>query len=427
MIPEVALKAVSMDDVDRVGWWLEDEEVSARWFGHYGCGDPVHRGYDPVHMLESTDWEWQSVFGDSSRLIFSIYNDQDEHVGECQVLLDGEGGAELSLLIGRKDLWHHGYGTSTVLLMLDRIFGTLSMERAWVNVPEDNAPALGLFKKLGFVGEAARELCRRPDGTALTASILAIDAISYQFRRPADEQATEPAPVITITGLPGSGSEDIGAEIAKLLNGRHVDEEMLDLLCRRLRCSPGEIEGFETGHRSFWGRMFNSIVVPMEWSATYDVGYHMFRPEQDHEILQDQLTKERYAEGLKGIVRKLCAGGNVVLHGHGAHMFARSDRGSLSVFVSTSKQSREQRTAVELDMTPEEAKKWLKRADRETRSVFKNLIGSDLRDMGEFDIVLNTDKMSAKAAAKVVVAAVQEAAVQRETARTHELDEMIAR
>ena len=164
----------------------------------------------------------------------------------------------------------------------------------------------------------------------------------------------------------------------------------------------------------FWGAVEPGCIGEKgEWSATYDVGYHMFRPEQGHEILQDQLTKERYAEGLKGVVRKLCAERNVVLHGHGVHMFARSDRGSLNVFVSTSKQSREQRTAVELGITPEEAKKWLKRADREARSVFKNLIGSDLRDMGEFDIVLNTDKMSAKAAAKMVVGAVQEAAVQR--------------
>ena len=86
MLPNVTLRAVTRDDVDNVGWWLEDEDVSSRWFGHYGCGDPVHRGYDPQHMLESSDWEWQSVFGDPHRMIFSIYSDMNEHVGECQVL-----------------------------------------------------------------------------------------------------------------------------------------------------------------------------------------------------------------------------------------------------------------------------------------------------------------------------------------------------
>jgi RimJ/RimL family protein N-acetyltransferase len=378
-------------------------------------------------MLESTDWEWQSVFGDSNRLIFSIYNDLNEHIGECQVLLDGEGGAELSLLIGRKDLWHHGYGTSTVFLLLDRIFGTLRMERAWVNVPEDNAPARGLFEKLGFTGNAIRELCRRPDGTALNACILEIDTRSYLVRRSAEEQAPEPVPVLTITGLPGSGSEAIGAEIARLLNCRVVDEEMVDLLCRRLRCSPGEVEGFKAGHRSFWGRMLSAIVVPMEWSATYDVGYHVFRPEPDHEVLQDQLTKVRYLEGLQGVIRNLCAEGNVVLHGHGAHMFAPSDRDAINVFVSASTESRERRSAAELGLTPEDARKWLKRADGETLSVYKNLLGSDLRDMGEFDITLNADRMSAEAAAKMVVGAVQVSAVRQQSTRVRVRDEMTAR
>ena len=94
MLPEVTLKSVSRDDVDRIAWWLQDEDLTSRWFGHYGADDPVHPGYDPNHMLEASDWEWRRTFGDSRRSIFSIYNTVDEHVGECQVQLDGEGGAE---------------------------------------------------------------------------------------------------------------------------------------------------------------------------------------------------------------------------------------------------------------------------------------------------------------------------------------------
>ena len=93
MLPEVTLRNVSMDDVDRVAWWLEDWELSSSWFGHYGCGDPVHRGYDPRHMIEATVWEWGRVFGDPNRLISSMYDENGQHIGECQVIIDGEGGA----------------------------------------------------------------------------------------------------------------------------------------------------------------------------------------------------------------------------------------------------------------------------------------------------------------------------------------------
>ena len=421
MLPNVTLKAVSRDDVDRVGWWLEDEEVSSRWFGHYGCGDPVHRGYDPTHMLESTDWEWQRVFADPHRIIFSIYNDQDEHFGESQVLLDGEGGAELSLLIGRKDLWHHGYGTSTVLALLDRVFSDLRLERCWVNVPEDNEPALGLFEKLGFIREACRELCKRADGTPLRACILAMDAKSYQARQPVEASAPESTAVLTITGMPGSGSEAIGAEIAKQLGCRFVDEEIYDMLCQRLRCTAGEIEWIEASHRSFWSRMLNAIVVPMEWSATYDAGYHLFRPDLDFKVTQDHLTKDQYLKGLAGVVKTLCAEGRLVLHGHGSHLFAPPDAGAINVFVSASAESRQNRIASELGISIEEAGKWLKSADQETLSISTKLLGSDLRDMGQFDITLNSDRVSAETAAKMVVGAAKTVAVAGELSKSAQI------
>ena len=159
MLPEAALGPVSREDVDQVARWLEDEEVASRWFGHYACGDPVHRGYEPLHLLEASEYEWDRVFrSDPHRFIFSIDNEDCEHIGECQLLLDDHGGAELSLLIGRKDLWHPGYGTATVVVLLEKVFNSCGLERAWVNIPEDNSAALGLFKKLGFVHQETRAL-----------------------------------------------------------------------------------------------------------------------------------------------------------------------------------------------------------------------------------------------------------------------------
>ena len=113
MLPELELRDVSREDVDRIAAWLDDSEVSSQWFGHYACGDPVHRGYEPGHMLEASDGEWQQVFRrDRDRVIASIYAEPHGHVGECQIVMHGRGEAELFLLIGRKELWHQGYGTA---------------------------------------------------------------------------------------------------------------------------------------------------------------------------------------------------------------------------------------------------------------------------------------------------------------------------
>ncbi len=407
MLPNVTLKAVSRGDVDNVGWWLEDDDVSSRWFGHYGCGDPVHRGYDPQHMLESSDWEWQSVFDDPHRLIFSIYSESEEHVGESQVLLDGSGGAELSLLIGRKDLWHHGYGTSTVLALLERVFNTFQMERAWVAIPEGNEPALGLFEKLGFAREGSRDLCTNDDGSELRAWVLATDALSYKFFRRTEEPVKETLGVLSVTGLPGSGSEAIGVEIARLLGCRFVDEQMVDLIAARINCSPKEIEALEASHHSVWSRMLNALVVPMEWSVAYDAGYHLFRPDLEDGVLEGQLNKDNYLKAIAGVVKSQCADGQVVLHGLGGHFHMPESAHAVNVHVSSSPESRVLRIASELGLTVQEAKNWLKDADKNARAEAKYLHGGDLDSVSRFDITVNADRISAETVAQMVLGALQ--------------------
>ena len=62
MLPIVQLRHVTRNDVQRIARWLADDEVSSRWFGHYACGDPVHRGYEPSLMLGASTEDWVRVF-----------------------------------------------------------------------------------------------------------------------------------------------------------------------------------------------------------------------------------------------------------------------------------------------------------------------------------------------------------------------------
>ena len=412
MLPEIRLRNVSRDDVDRIAWWLGDTEVSSRWFGHYGCGDPVHRGYDPHHMLEAGESEWERVFSDPHRLIYSVYTEGDEHVGECQAVLDGEGGAELALLIGRKDLWHRGYGTSTVITLMDRMFGPFGLDRVWVNVPDDRTTALGLFENLGFTLEASRGLCERPDGSTLNASILAMDRGSYRSTRRGEGRALGAKSVVTINGLPGSGSELVGAEVARMMPGRFVDHEIARMLSERLRCSQGELEALVASQRSVWTRMLSSVALPMEWSAAYDAGYHWFRPVAglDYDVPEGHVTKKRYLQELAGVVGRLSLEGNVVLHSHGSHLFVPSNVTVLNVFVSASQALRQQRTASEQGLSSDETGRLLKRTEREVLSVSKSLFGADLTDMELYGLTLNMDRLSPRTAAEIVVGALHIAA-----------------
>ena len=401
MLPEITLKSVSRDDVDRIAWWLQDEDLSSRWFGRYGIDDPVHPGYDPGHMLEASDWEWRRTFADPRRSIFSIYSTADEHVGECQVQLDGEGGAELSVLIGRKDLWHHGYGTATMLELLDKVFNTMRLESAWVTVPVENRPAIGLFEKLGFV-IASGEHVKHGE---IDVAHMTVSSARYSARDSRAHKEQELTPVVAIAGLPGSESEALGQEIARLLDSEFIGDEIKDPLSERLHCSRAELESFETSHKSFWMRLLASIVVPTEVTTAYESGYHAYvpsRPYEYDELLHEPLSKRQYVKKLRRIVRRRAAEGNAVLHGNGSHLFLPEQVDGLTVFVSASAESRAVRLAQYGD-TPEDSLKRLNRADKDSREIFRRLFDCEIDDSSKFDITVNLDRMTIADAAEVIV------------------------
>jgi len=154
MLPEVQLTSITRVDVARVEEWLNDAEVNSSWYGVDQNGIPLHIGYSPHEMRQASDDEWQHVFQNDDRKILSVYTNAGEHIGEGQLVIEWPLlEAQLFLLVGRKDLWHHHYGTAALIQLLDLAFDTCQLHRVWVDVPEYNEHALEMFRHLGFVLE----------------------------------------------------------------------------------------------------------------------------------------------------------------------------------------------------------------------------------------------------------------------------------
>ncbi len=155
MYPQVELVPLTRQDVERVAQWLDDPDVNALWFGEDESGAPQHMGYSPKEVLSSPAENWdESIPNEEYRKVFSVYTSEGEHIGEGQLefewaLME----AQLVLLIGRKDLWHHHYGTSALIALLDEAYSTYELHRVWVDVPEYNEHALQLCRHVGFVLE----------------------------------------------------------------------------------------------------------------------------------------------------------------------------------------------------------------------------------------------------------------------------------
>ena len=184
MFPEVTLVTPTREDVRRLSEWLIDLEVSAVWFGVGDDGKPLHATYSPEAILAGGSKEWDNVFKDENRAIFAIYSGDGEHVGEGQLLVEWPLlEAQAHLLVGRKDLWHHHYGTSGLVGLLDHAFGPLGLHRVWVDVSEYNEPGMQMVQDVGFVVEGRLRKTHRKNNEWFDSSILGLLAEEYPRRR----------------------------------------------------------------------------------------------------------------------------------------------------------------------------------------------------------------------------------------------------
>ncbi len=176
----ITLRQVTREDVSRIRQWLEDDEVAESWFGRYSYGEPAHLGYRPNDMENASDEEFTSVLEDPGHLTLSIYSGQGDHIGEVHLALEEVlGDGQLSILIGRKDLWNRGYGRASVRAALDTAFNEYGLYRIWVDIPEYNMAARALFERLGFVHEGTLRKSRPHEGSRFDSAVMGILAAEY--------------------------------------------------------------------------------------------------------------------------------------------------------------------------------------------------------------------------------------------------------
>jgi len=185
MFPTIELTSLTRADVQRMAEWLDDPDVNSLWFGEDDTGQPQHMGYSPHGILNAPEGEWEeSLPNEERRKIFSVYTSEGEHIGEGQLefewpLME----AQLVLLIGRKDLWHHHYGTAALITLLDEAYETYELHRVWVDVPEYNEHALQMFRHLGFVLEGHLRRTHRKDGNWYDSFAMGLLVDEYHRRR----------------------------------------------------------------------------------------------------------------------------------------------------------------------------------------------------------------------------------------------------
>lgn len=150
----VRLRPLEPSDAAAHHRWNHDPEVM-QWFAH-GYPASAERfageyGERPKNSYERVVLGIETLDGGRLTGVVALTGAEPE-----------TGGAELDLYIGEKDCWGRGYGTEASRLICRYGFDAMRLHRIQLWVADENAPAIRVYQKLGFVEEGrARDTLRR--------------------------------------------------------------------------------------------------------------------------------------------------------------------------------------------------------------------------------------------------------------------------
>lgn len=139
----VKLRPLRFDDLFRRTEWLNDEET-VRLF----TGLPPSRAYT---ITDAQRWR-QGVESDPASVAWAIESDSGRHIGDVDLHgIDRESGsAKLTILIGDKAHWDHGYGTDTIKTLLRHAFNDMHLAEVNLRVYDFNGRGIHCYENCGF-------------------------------------------------------------------------------------------------------------------------------------------------------------------------------------------------------------------------------------------------------------------------------------
>jgi cytidylate kinase len=200
---------------------------------------------------------------------------------------------------------------------------------------------------------------------------------------------------ITIRGLLGSGSPEIGRLVANRLHIDYVDREIIAEVAARLNRQEQDVTEKEMPSSSLFGR----IAKALERGYNSEIGVEgAYMP-----VWQIPLDDTRYLNTLESVIRELARSQSLVIQGRGSQFILRDYPRALHVLVVAPIGVRIKRVMEALKLDQETAKREIARFDNGSREFIKRYFKADVWDPVYYDLVVNTEHLSFQAAASIVV------------------------
>jgi cytidylate kinase len=199
--------------------------------------------------------------------------------------------------------------------------------------------------------------------------------------------------VITIRGQLGTGAPEVGKQIADRLHSDYVDREIIAEVAARLRRQEQDVIAKEMPPGSFLGRIVEAL------GRSGGMGFEgAYLP-----ALQIPLDDTRYLEALKSVIRELARSQSLVIRGRGSQFILKDYPGSLHVLLVAPLEVRVKRVMQDLNLDEEAAKQEIESYDNSRHEFIKRYFQAELEDPANYDLVINTERLSFEATASIIV------------------------
>lgn len=220
------------------------------------------------------------------------------------------------------------------------------------------------------------------------------------------------ARVITISSADGSGAEEIAVAVAGELGYPVVSEEILARAAAEAGVSVEAVADVER-RKTFMAKLVAHLVPT---SAAWNPA---FMTSLDAQVSASLIGvalplsdgPRRNEDELRGMIRsaidEYMATGNVVIFAHAAsHSLAGRD-GVLRVFVTGSPAARSARLAAARQISAKEADAIVRNGDASRADYLKRFYGIEAESPLQYDLVVNTDELTATDATRMIVSAAE--------------------
>ncbi len=222
-------------------------------------------------------------------------------------------------------------------------------------------------------------------------------------------------PVITVNGVIGSGTLEIGHLVAQNLGINYVDRYIFSEAARLVGSPVSRLIEKEQRVVPFRERVARFMQTVLERSAVagagaepyFGRGVEMLPAEAYTELVSDAASSSSvhdraFIEATTSVIKELAAGGDVVIIGRGSNMILANTPGVVHIGLLAPMDVRIDTMAKRELFTPEEARAYAEELENARLTFYRKFFRVNANDPTQFHLMLNIGRISQSTAAEII-------------------------